>query len=231
MDGKLKGCHHCVGTAVGVTNLLFNFIHSKAIANGSLSPDDVMAIRDKLLESFSSGFDFFEKIHKECMEASGTEAASPFARDTILPSLLSACSKRTAKLVFKLQIENCGVKWLDDFYYGLANSIRKHVSTNTDAPLIAAFVDAAGKHKSALQISNLIQEQKVKEVLLECASILQDETKRRQLAPLLSYVVNEHIGTQWAESGGAAAKVATDEMQQFLSFLPFDVKFILTDRG
>jgi len=231
MEAKLKGCHHCVGTAVGVTNLLFNFIHSKAIASGGLSPDEILALRDKLLESFSSGFDFFEKIHSECMEASGAEAASPFARDTILPSLLSVCSKRTAKIVFKRQIENCGLEWLNDFYYGLANSIRKHVATNTDAPLIAAFVDAAGKHKSALQISNLIQEPKVKEVLLECASILQDETRRRQLVPLLSHAVNEHIRTQWAQSGGAAATVATDDMQQFLSLLPFEIKFIVTDKG
>ena len=88
MSEGARGCHHCIGAATAVTNLIFNFIHTKAIAKDGLSADDVHALRKDILGSFQSGYDYFEKINRQCMDACRSPANDPFGRSEILTTLL-----------------------------------------------------------------------------------------------------------------------------------------------
>jgi len=115
---------------------VFNFIHSHAIAHDGLSPGEVSDLRHSFLESYSSGFDFFDAIHRECMNASRNARADPFSRDMILPSLLSTCGKRAAEKPFKVEISVCGIGWLDDFFIAFAKYISENIRPDAEPKLI-----------------------------------------------------------------------------------------------
>ena len=223
MVEELRGCHHCIGAAFTVTNLVFNFIHSKAIANDGLSPQEILELRSRFLESYSSGFDYFENIHRECMEASRDAKSDPFARDMILASLLSACENRSAKHVFSRQIGVCGSDWLDDFFYALASYVRDHVYREAEPRLIAAFVDAAGKYKSRLSVSHLLQEPNSQDVIKKCVNVFQDEAKRELEATRVCATVNEHIAKQRIATDPNVVTTKKDEILRFMVMLPNEI--------
>jgi len=73
-----------------VADLIFEFVHSHAIANGGMiSAEDILSAKAQFVLSLPVGIDAFEKINRECMHASGSAAPDPFSRDNILSTLLS----------------------------------------------------------------------------------------------------------------------------------------------
>jgi hypothetical protein len=223
MIERSKGCHHCIGTAFAVTNLIFNFLEGRASSSGSLSAEEVAALRSRFLESYSSGYDFFDKIHSECMQATRGTIGDPFARDMILPSLLSACGKRAARRAFKLAVEQCGDTWLDDFFYSFADYIREHGRSNVEPQLIAAFVEAAGKHKSNLTVSSLLQEDKMKKTLFDCITPFVNPEAREKSADMLSAAINQRIARKRNIGRSDPAKTTSEEMKLFLQLFPAEM--------
>jgi len=219
MAEKIPGCHHCIGTAFTVTNLVFNFIHTHAVAHDGLSPAEISDLRKRFLENYSSGFDFFEGIHRECMAASRDAKTDPLSRDMLLPSLLAACAKRSAQSAFKVEIGVYGVEWLDQFFFALAVYIREHVRRDAEPKLIAAFVDAAGKYKSSLTVAKLLQEPKTQEIMEICLVDLTSPDDREAKSALISATVNDHVAKAWAIAGADPAKTTTNEILEFLKML------------
>jgi len=56
-----------------------------------------------------------------------------------------------------------------------------------------AFIDAASKHKSALQVANLLKEEKIKAVLVSYASIFHNQEKPSKLLVPITDSLNSHI--------------------------------------
>jgi hypothetical protein len=231
MIERVSGCHHCIGTTFAVTNLIFNFLEGRAISTGSLIADDLAALRLRFLESFSSGYDFFEKIHTECMEASRRTKSAPFSRDRLLPSLLSACGKRTARRTFTMQLEQCGNGWLDDFFCAFAEYIYSHVRSNVEPQLIAVFVEAAGKYKSNLTVSSLLSEDKTQKVLFDCVAPFVDAEGREKFAHPISTAVNQQIAKIRKITGSDAAKTTSEEIIRFLELFPSEMAVTIRASG
>lgn len=227
MAEQVPGCHHCIGTAFTVTNLVFNFIHTHAIAHDGLSPAEISELRKRFLESYSSGFDYFEGIHRECMAASRDAKTDPLTRDMLLPSLLAACAKRSAQSAFKVEIGVYGVEWIDEFFFALAKYIREHVRPDAEPQLIAAFVDAAGKHKSNLTVAKLLEEPKTQEIMEICLVDLTTPDGHEAKTALLSTIVNDHVAKVWAIAGADPAKTTTGEIQRFLEMLPSEAGLVV----
>lgn len=227
MAETVPGCHHCIGTAFTVTNLVFNFIHTHAIAHDGLSPDEIAELRKRFLESYSSGFDYFDGIHRECMAAVRDPKKDPLTRDMLLPSLLAACCKRSAENAFKVEIEACGLAWLDEFFFALANYVRDHVRPDAEPRLVAAFVDAAGKHKSNLTVAKLLQEPKTQEIMEICLVDMTRPDDREAKTALISAIVNDHVATVWAIVGAHPARTTTDEIERFLQMLPNEAGLVV----
>ena len=227
MAEQAKGCHHCIGTAYTVTNLVFNFIHTRAVANDGLSPREISELRLRFLESFSSGFDFFEAIHRDCMNASRDTLPAPFSRDMILPSLLSTCGRRSAATAFRLQIRLYGLEWLDDFFFALAIYIREHIRPYAEPQLIAAFVEAAGKYKSNLTATKLLAEAKSEAVMVRCIAALTQSAERSSRAQQICDVVNKYIMNTRNITGANPANTTREEVEQFLQRLSGEAKLVV----
>lgn len=227
MTHLLRGTHHCIGTGVTVTNLVFNFIHTKAVAKKSLSAEDISELRRQFLEGFLSGFDFFEFVHDECMNASLDAKADPFARDMILSSLFFVCAKQTAMVAFKFEVQNGGIDWLDDFFYGLGKYVGDYLVPDAKSRLIAIFVDAAAKHKSKLTVTKLLQEPETKDVLKRCVQILSDKAQLSYRAAMISETVNAHLARAMGIVGAHPTKTTTADVQKFLEMLPNEAVLVI----
>jgi len=220
MAEHVRGCHHCIGTSVTITDLLFKFIVSRANEKGGLSIDDVAELRLSFLDSFSHGYDFFETIHRKCMTASNSTRAAPLSRDTILQSLLAVCGKRAAETAFRSEIAACGPAWLNDFFAGFAKYIGEQVAPDVEAKLVKIFVHSAGKHKSSLTIERLMQDPKAQAVLERCFKVFADKSTCSAMADSISMVVNDHISKRRNIVGANVAKTTNDDIRLFLDRLP-----------
>jgi hypothetical protein len=217
---NLRGCHHCIGASRTVTDLLFHFLQSRAIANGGLSADDIVNIRVQFNESISSGVDLFEAIHQQCMNASEHNAHNLFSRATILSTLLLACGRKSAEHAFAIQIEHCGLDWLDDFFYAFAQYFRQHANSDLEARLIGAYVNAAATFKSNLTVSNLLNEVSVQEVLDIYVKPFTHMINIDEVAESISADTNCYIASKKILAGPNIAKTTADEIKRFLTMLP-----------
>jgi hypothetical protein len=225
---QLRGCHHCIGAAHTVTETIFRIIESRAIANGGMiSVEDITNARVDIIESLSSSVDSFEKIHQECMDASGSYAPDPFSRDMILSTLLLACGERSAKQVFKVQIEKCGPEWLSYFFYAFAKVARDHLSHESKVHLIIAYADASGKFKSNLTVLNLLNEAGIKEILLECVASISKAAEIGEVSKSTCGRVNEFIATKYNFTGPYITKITTDQMKQYFVMLQKETELSL----
>ena len=114
---QLRGSHHCIGTGRAVADLIFKIVHGQAVSNGgTISPEEILSLKAQFFLNLPSGIDFFEKINRQCMHASGGAADEPLSRQNILPTLLTVCAKSSAEHAFRLQIEKCNGIWLKSFF-------------------------------------------------------------------------------------------------------------------
>ena len=230
MSDSARGCHHCIGAATAVTNLIFNFIHTKAIAKDGLSADDVHALRQNILDSFRTGYDYFERINRQCMDACRSPANDPFARSEILTTLLGACAGHAAREAFKHEIREYGIAWLDDFLRAFAAYTRQTiVDSNIEPQLIAAFVEAASKHKGGLSVVHLLREDKIKTVMTSLVGAYRDEDRRAELAKTVCESVNASIANKYVSGDAGSAKTTVEEVRDFLRLLPVDTELALSN--
>lgn len=128
-SAQLRGSHHCIGTGRAIADLIFKMVHDKAVANGgALSAEEILGVKAEFIVSLPSGIGFFEKVNQECTFASGSAAPDPFSRVNILSTLLSAGGKGSAAYAFRSQIEKCSPNWLDYFFQGLSQVVRRNIS-------------------------------------------------------------------------------------------------------
>ena len=121
MSEALPGPHHCLSTARAVAEIVYRSLHAQCVARGgNLSVEDLERCYAEIVESFSSGFDLFERRHFQCMSASLSTADMPFARDRILATILRACAEPAARQAFPQQVEQWGELWLSPFFAGFA---------------------------------------------------------------------------------------------------------------
>jgi hypothetical protein len=225
---QLPGCHHCIGAADAVADQIFRTLRSRAIANGGMiSVQEIIDAHAQINESLSSSVDLFETINQECMEASESYASDPFSRDMIISTLLSAWSERSAARVFKAQIEKCGVEWLSCFFYVFGKICRDNLSDASKANLIVAYVDAAVKFKSNLSVSDLLNEARIKEILLKCIEPFCATDALDEVSKSTSDRVNKFIATKYNFTSPHIATITTNQIKGYFVTLQKEAELAL----
>jgi len=219
-SAQLPGCHHCIGAADAATDQIVRILRNRAIANGGMiSVEEITKAHAQFNESLSSSIDSVETIYQECMEASESHAPDPFSRGMILSTLLSACGERSARQVFKAQIEKCGVEWLGCFFYAMGKLCRDNISDASKVNLIIAYVDAALKFKSNLSASDLVNDTRIKEILIECIGPFFETARLDEVSKATSDRVNKFITTKYNFTGPYIATITTDQMKHYFVML------------
>jgi hypothetical protein len=217
---QIRGAHHCIGTSRITADAIFGIIHSRAVANGGMiSVDAINDAKAQFFESLPSALNVFSTINRECMEASKGSAPDPLSQDLILSSLLGDCGEGSAEHAFRLQIEQCGEKWLNYFFQGFAKYCRQDLGPKAWERLMAAYVHAAEKCKGNLQVSDLIKRNDVKEILLECISPFSDPLKFEEVVKSTSAAINQYIANRYNIAGPYIAKITDNQMIRFLTML------------
>ncbi|HML07329.1 MAG TPA: hypothetical protein VK430_04275 [Xanthobacteraceae bacterium] len=213
--------------AATVTNLVFDFIESQAIANDGLSVRELAELRVRFVRTYSSGFDLFEAVHKKCMNAGDKATSEPFSRGAILPSMLSVCGRRAAETTFRCEIAACGIEWVDKFFCGFAEYVRKYVYPEADSRLITAFVCAAATHKSKLTVALFLNEPITQDVLTKSTMIFASPGEREQRAATISATVNDFVMRNRHAAAPHPAQTTTAEIKTFLEKLPREAQLVL----
>lgn len=224
----IGGSHHCIGTAHGIVDLTFRYLHAACASHGgSLTEADLTAAQFDLLESFSSTLDFFELIHQRCMRASGVTAPAVFKQGAMLASLLFICSQRTAEHCFSLQIEQLGAEWLRLYFDALSNSIRRHINSEAETNLTGAYAKVAGDLRQKLTIKKLLQERDVQKVLLDCIMPFDLPKACDDMAVEFGDEINQYTGKMTGSVSPHVSKITNNQIRNFLMLFPREVRMIL----
>ena len=227
-SAQIRGSHHCIGTARMVADLIFEFVHSQAIANGGMiSAEDILSAKAQFIVGLPVGIDVFERINRECMHASGSVAPDPFSRDNILSTLLSACGKGSAEYAFNLQIESCGPSWLSCFFQGLSQVARKNISEESWGDLITAYVHAAEINKANMHVFDVIARNDVKATLSDCIAPLYKMFESDEISKSTSVEINNVIARKYNVAGPSIVEITDDQMKRFLTVLLKEMSFRL----
>jgi hypothetical protein len=222
MSDELPGPHHCIGVTRTVTDVVFRGLRAKCAAGGGiLSLEDLDSFHSKIIESFSSGFDLFERRHHLCMDVSLGKASMPFARSKILSTLLRACGEKSAHGAFSFQVERLGLEWIDQLFGSLAHYIHQRVHTDIDARLITAYVDTATMPKTTLTITELLKQEPVQCILLDSiGAAFEVPGAPESIAKDVCDSVNNFIAGERGIGGPHVCKVTEDQICRFLALLP-----------
>ena len=221
MSVELPGPHHCIGTARTVTDVVFRTLRAQCAAGGgNLSLEDLETFYSQIIDSFSSGFDLFELKHHNCMGVSLGIAEMPFARGKILATLLRACGEQSARAVFTLQIERLGMEWIGQLFASLAEYVRQHVHSDIDTRLISAYVETATIPKIKLTIQELLSQEAIKDILVECVTAFETPSTPDSIVQEVRDWVNHSIASKRTVGGPHPCKITEDEMRRFLTLLP-----------
>ena len=175
----------------------------------------------KFIESFSSGFDLFESRHHRCMDASLGIAPMPFARSNILATFLRGCGEKSARAAFSFQVERLGMEWIDHFFRSLAHYVHHHVPINIDARLVDAYVHTATMPKVTLTISELLKQEPVQQLLLDCVTAAFEVPDAPEfIAKEVCDCINNFIAGERGIDGPHVCKVTEDQTRRFLALLP-----------
>ncbi len=219
-SAQLRGSHHCIGTGRTIADLIFQLVHDKAVANGgAISAEQIMSVKAEFIVSLPSGMEFFEKINRQCMAASGSAAPDQFSLDNILATLLSASCNGSARYVFRAQIQKCGLNWLDCFFQGLSQIARKNLSDESWKGLIAAYVHTAEIDKADMQVSDLIARNDVKAILSDAMVPLYETVASHKTAKSIVAEINSAIARKYNLTGFSIVKITDVQMEQFLTML------------
>jgi hypothetical protein len=219
----VRGPHHCVGIATSVIALIFDVLRTRGRAQGgTLSIADLDFARTDFLASLPKAANYFERVDRHYMQASGSIAPEYFAREAILITLLIACGHKAARSAFP-QVEYIGERWLIQLFAGIAGYVRKHISANVDDRLIEAYFESAIKLRGGLTTADLLHDDCIRQVLLECLAPLLAKGADETLAQPLSDVVTTHIASMRGIVKADPAKITSAEMQRFLNVLPLEL--------
>jgi hypothetical protein len=224
MPNVLRGPHHCVGIATSVTARIFHFLKTRSMAKGgSLSAADLDLAHADFMASLPRAANYFEGVDRLHMKASLSTAPEYFARETILVTMLIACSHKAARSAFP-QIEYIGERWFLQLFGGIAAYIRENICTNADERLIMAYFELAMKLGGKLTVANLLDHDGARQILLECLAPLIAKDAAEELAEPLGDAVTSHIASVRGISMADPVKITTAEMQKFLFFLPLELR-------
>lgn len=224
LTGPIGGSHHCIGSSQSVLDLAFRYLHATCASHGGrLTEAELDAAQAEIIDSFSDTFDFFELIHKRCMDASGVTAPVPFSQGRMLPSLLSICSQRIAAHCFALQVDRLGADWLKLFFDGFSVSIRKHACGDAETRLGRAYTKAAGNLRQKLSIKTLLLEQEVQDALRDCITPFAKPDACNAMTISFTDEINHWIGKQSGSVCPHVSKITNDQMRKFLNLFPCEV--------
>jgi hypothetical protein len=217
---QMRGSHHCIGTSRATADLIFKNVHSQAVANGgTISAEEILSLKAQFILNLPSGIDFFEKINRQCMSASGSAAADPLSRQHILATLLSVCAKGSAEHAFRLQIEKYRSRWLDCFFQGLSQVVRANIDEESWRNLIAAYVHTAEMNKANMQVLDLLARNDVKGIITEGLAPLYKMFKLDEIAKSTSTQINNVIAREYNVTGPSIVKITDDDLMTFLTML------------
>ncbi len=219
MSEALPGPHHCLSTGRGVAEIVYRSLHAQCVARGgNLSVEDLERCYAEIVESFSSGFDLFERRHFQCMNASLSTAEMPFARDRILATILRACAEPVARQAFPQQVEQWGELWLTPLFAGFAQYVR-HLCIDADARLIAAYVEAGLARKAKISLAELLKHKIVQNVLRDCARPFAEQPVPQAMVRQVCDSLNSYSPLPDGAYEAKAGKVRDEQVQHFLGLL------------
>ena len=224
LTGPIGGSHHCIGSSQAVIDLAFRYLHATCASHGGrLTEAELIAAQAEIIDSFSDTLDYFELIHKRCMDASGVTAPVPFAQGRMLPSLLSICSQRIAAHCFALQVDRLGADWLKLFFDAFSVSIRKYGCADAETRLGNAYTKAAGNLRQKLSIKTLLLEQGVQDALRDCIAPFAKPDACNAMTTAFTDEINHWIGKQSGSVCPHVSKITNDQMRKFLNLFPCEV--------
>jgi hypothetical protein len=220
MADLLRGPHHCVAIATSVAERIFHFMKTRAEAHGgNFSVADLNILHAQFLASLPKAAHFFEEMDRQYMEASGSTAPERLSRDTILATLLCACSHKAARTAFP-QVERIGATWLDQLFGGVARYVREHICADADDRLTRAYFEVAGKRGARLLVTDLLGDESTQRILRECLAPLVARDAVDRLTESLCDTINAHIAGKRGIGKADPSKITEGELKKFLSFLP-----------
>lgn len=220
MSEALPGPHHCLGTARAAADIVYRSLHAQCVARGGvLSVEDLEHCYTEIIDSFSSGFDIFERRHLMCMHVSISMAEMPFTRERILTTVLRACGETAARQVFAPQVEELDEAWLRPFFDGFAHYIREHLCADADQRLIAAYVEAGLTHKGKIGLGELLNHKIVLNVLRDCGRPLAEQPIPSGLVDQICDSLNGHAARHAATTETSPISVGAEQMATFLTLL------------
>ena len=220
MSDTLPGPHHCLGTARAAADIVYRSLHAQCIARGGmLSVEDLEHCYAEIIESFSSGFDIFERRHLSCMHASISMAEMPFSREHILATVLRACGEAAVRQVFAAQVDELDEAWLRPFFDGFAHYVRQHLCADADQRLTTAYVEAALTHKGKVGLGELLNHKIALNVLRDCGRPLAEQPVPSGLVDQICDSLNGHAARQAATAEMPLISVGAEQMTAFLTLL------------
>jgi hypothetical protein len=215
---QIRGSHHCIGTGRAIADFIFKMVHDQAVSKGgTISAEEILSLKAEFILNLPSGIDFFEKINCQCMHASGGAAVDPLSRQNILPTLLTVCTRSSAVHAFRLQIMKCKAIWLQSFFQGLSEVVRRNLNEESWRNLIAAYVHTAEIKKADMQVSDVLARYDVKEILANGLAPLYEALKSDKIAKLISAQINNVIARDYNAAGPSVVKITDEELMTFLT--------------
>ena len=215
---QLRGSHHCIGTARVVGDLIFKIVHDQAVSKGgTISAEEILSLKAQFFLNLPSGIDFFEKINRQCMHASGSAADDPLSRQNILPTLLAVCTKSSAEHAFRLQTEKCKAIWLKSFFQGLSEVVRRNLNEESWRNLTAAYVHTAEMKKANMQVLDVLARHDVKAILADGLAPLYEVFESDKIAKSISAHINYVIAREYNVTGPSIVKITDEELMTFLT--------------
>jgi hypothetical protein len=104
------------------------------------------------------------------------------------------------------------------FLRGAGAGRPKELGPETWKLLIAAFVHAAEKHKAHMKVSDLMNRNDVKAIILDCMTPLCRTLELDDTAKSAGAEINNNIARKYV-SGPYIAKITDDQMKRFLTML------------
>ena len=228
MASPLRGTHHCVGLANSVADMVFRVLQNRCAAGGgNISAADLVAARAQVSTTIAGSYSFFDKNHQRCNAASASTAPDYFQQDTILGALLSLCGQKPVRSAFTTQINRFGPIWLDQFFGGLADFVRKNVSATADERLMKIYAALAIKLGWNMSLEALFKEDATLQILRECTMPFLIPNAAAALAAPVSDVVSDFIAAKRNIPKPDLSKVTEQEMKNFLTYLPPQLQLVI----
>lgn len=221
----IRGSHHCIGTGRAVADFIFGLVHSQATKNGGvISEEEILSLKAQFILSLPYGLAFFENVNRQCMKASGGAARDPLSRDNILQTLLSVCAKGSAEHAFRLQILKCKEIWLNYFFVGLSQIVRKNINDDSWQVLVAAYVQTAALKKAKMQVIDVLARYDVMAVLADGLTPLYKVLESRKVAQSTSAEINDVIAREHNVTGPSIVKITDEELMSFVTMLQDEMR-------